>query len=164
MPRFIAATVVVLAATATLVGCTEEKEPEPQWTEESAYAAAEETYKSYFESSRFDATPGGAIQYVTGDLYEVQKASDERYAKHTIEVRGDTYIEEFVPQSFRTVGAEVAVEGYACINQETLELNVDDQGWVHPDQTDVYSVDLSFASVGNELKLANLELGGVERC
>lgn len=164
MPRFIAATVVLLAAATVLVGCGKEEEPEPQWTEESAYAAAEETYSSYFESSRFDAEPGEAIEYVTGDLYEVQKSSDERYAKHTFEVRGETFIQEFVPQSYRTVGSEIAVEAYACINQETLELNVDDQGWAHPNQTDVYSVDLSFTSVDDVLKIANLELGGASRC
>src|SRR5690606_31327400 len=109
MSRVFVALGTLAAIAAAVAGCASEKEPEPQWTEETAYAAAEETYERYFEGSRFDSATADAIDYVTGDLFEVQKSSDERYADHSIEVRGETYIESFKAQSFRTVGTEAVV-------------------------------------------------------
>lgn len=164
MSRFTAATGLVLLVTTALVGCTPAAEPEPEWTEESAYAAAEETYSSYFEASRFDSTDGGAISFVTGQLYDVQQKSDEKYAAHTIEVRGETYVMSFTPQSFRLVSNDAVVKAEACVNQETLELNVDGQGWMKPNQSEIYAVELTFVSVAGEMKISDLELGSSSQC
>src|SRR5690606_13429978 len=122
MSRFIAATGILLAVTAALVGCTGEEEPKPQWTEESAYAAAEETFRAFWALGVRSDSRDEEAKLVTGDMAEVYSEDYESALNgHDIEFRGDSIVVSFVTSEFREIGKQVAVEADACVDSSSLE-------------------------------------------
>lgn len=164
MPRFIAATVVILVAAATLVGCAEEKEPEPQWSEESAYAAAEETFKAYWAAGAIGSEKSEEKQYVTGDLLEHYEDQESDEDGKSIEMRGTSEIGDFVHDAFRTVGEAAVVEARVCIDDSDFEIKVDHGDWYSPRQDPIYTVTMRFTSVDDRMLLASLDESGSDVC
>lgn len=166
MPRFIAATVVLLAAATVLVGCTEEKEPEPQWTEESAYAAAEETFRAYWALGlQSEDARDEEAALVTGDMLEIYADDYESaFDGHEVEFRGDSSVAKFVTSSYREVGDEAAVEADACIEAIGLEVRIDGGEWHAPRAETEYSVNLAFSSVAGEMLISHMDESGEDVC
>ena len=164
MPRFIAATVVLLAAATSLVGCVKEEEPEPQWTEESAYAAAEETFRAYWAAGAIGGEKSEEKQYVTGDLLEHYEEQEADAEAKSIEARGTSEIGDFVHDEFRTVGETAVVEARVCIDDSNFEIKIDDGDWYSPRQDPIYTVTMRFTSVDDRMLLASLDESGDDEC
>ena len=162
MSRFIAATGILLAVTAALVGCTEEEEPKPQWTEESAYAAAEETFRAYWKVSLAGDRTTEAT-YVTGDMLEIYETNDDGQ-DITKEARGDASIQSFDGQEFRLVRDIAVVEALACIDASTYELRSEDGSWYQPREEPKYGVALRFSSVDSKMLVDDLKIDESATC
>lgn len=155
MPRIAPAIGTVVALAAALTACTAEPEPDPEWTEEAAYAEAEEVFRAYIAASDFESNDDESV-YVTGDLRELHDG-DDIFEGHDIQTRGESVLTEFKPTSFRRVGEEASVDAWACFDDSTFEMNVDGDGWKSPREDPIYAVELSFASVDGELLVSHLD-------
>lgn len=149
MPRFIAATVVLLAAATVLVGCVKEEEPEPQWTEESAYAAAEETFRA-FNLAVYDAEKP-TLPFVIGEMVDMEKEAERKSSSVGLEIRGDAEVYAFSGSEFRMVGDSAVVEATACVDATGIEVRTTSDDWRQPRDQPTYGVMLAFVSVDGEM-------------
>lgn len=152
-PALALGSLVVTAA--LLTACA--SEPEPEWTEEEAYAAAEETFRAYWGLG-LHAEKSESRPFVTESFYrDVVEAAPELKKDITIDVRGEPVIDTFTLTEFRYVGESAVLDAVACIDASTYELNVDDQGWQSPRDDTVYGVSVSFESSANKMLVAALD-------
>jgi len=162
MSRFIAATGILLAVTAALVGCTEEEDPEPQWTEESAYAAAEETFRAYWAAGEED--PEGRFAYLTPEMREIERRSDDELQGLDIELRGTSEIESSQFVEFREVGETTVVEMTACVDGNAVEVRQGDGSWRSPREDPTYQVEVQLEATGNQMLIADLTESEADQC
>ena len=132
-----------------LSACATEPEPEPAWTEEEAYAAAEETFRA-FSNAAYDLE-ASTLDYVTGDMVELERDAEQAAAAAQLEIRGEVEVLNFEPLSFDAVGDSVALSATACIDSSRVELKSEGEDWKQPRERPVYGVEVSFTSVRGEL-------------
>lgn len=130
-------------------------EPEPEWTEEEAYAAAEETFRGYW-GLELGATIEQRLPFVTGEMADEEQDSEGELADRGVEIRGESVIRSFDAAEFRTVGETTVVSATACIDGSDVEVNVDGQGWRQPREEPHYAVVIDFESVGEEMLISGL--------
>ncbi|GGO61029.1 hypothetical protein GCM10010910_07860 [Microbacterium nanhaiense] len=165
MSRFTAATGLVLLVTTALVGCTPAAEPEPEWTEESAYAAAEETFRAYWAAGAIGSDKSEEKQYITGDLLaHYERSPQDSGTEDSIEVRGESKLGSFVHDEYRVVGEAAVVEARVCVDDSDFQVNVDGNGWESPREDPIYTVSMRFMSVGGTMLLANLDESDDDVC
>ncbi|MGO1414505.1 MAG: hypothetical protein ACTH32_00370 [Microbacterium gubbeenense] len=163
MPRTALALGAIVALAFGLTACVAEPEPEPEWTEETAYAEAEEVFRAYHVASSFGSEQD-VTEFVGGDLLAHYAEGDSALEGLDIEARGESVVTTFTPGEYRTVGEEIAVEAVACIDDSTLELNIDGAGWATPREDPTYGVHLRFATQGESLVITNLVEGADDEC
>lgn len=149
MSRFTAATGLVLLVTTALVGCTPAAEPEPEWTEESAYAAAEETFRAFNHAVYDDEE--GTLEYVTGEMVTLEQEAEEKARTAGLVIRGNASILSFEASSFRRVGHEVVVMAAACVDASRIEVRTEAEDWRQPREKPVYGVRLTFTSADSKM-------------
>src|SRR5699024_8687473 len=147
MPRIAAAIGTVVALAAALTACAAEPDPDPEWTEEAAYAEAEEVFQAYIAASGFGPTSGGPKKDVTGEMKQVTADAVESRAMDPIESRGEAEIVSFDAHDFALVGDSVALDALACFDATTLEIRGADGEWQQPREEIRYGVEASFMSV-----------------
>ena len=180
MSRFIAATGILLAVTAALVGCTEEEEPNAghyeatrvseqpksmEWTKTQSYSEAEKTFRAYWALNQFDSDESEDLKYVTGELleyYESERTSP--YEGQVVQVRGQAIVSWFKADEFKFDGEQANLVAGACIDASTLEINVDGDGWKPPREDPKYGIELHFASVGDKMLVAGMSEASPNPC
>ncbi|NHI16731.1 hypothetical protein [Microbacterium excoecariae] len=151
--------IAALSAAVSLVllaGCAPEPEPEPAWTEEEAYAAAEETFRAYISESALSNTEGHPERYVTGALADQVEEWEERTSGVEIAARGESRVVTFEAVSFDVVERAVAVSAEACIDSSDVEVRDSDGKWTQTRPNGAYVVRVDFVSVGDAVQLAEL--------
>ena len=143
-----------------LSACATEPEPEPAWTEEEAYAAAEETFRAYIGIA--DPTDDDSARpYVTGDLAELHEGESSDELKN-MQVRGESVVlsfdavTTFEPSDFAAVGNAVSLSAVSCIDASTLQVKDPSGAWVEPRDETHYAVSMTFASVHGEVLIDSL--------
>lgn len=132
---------------AGLAGCA--TEPEPAWTEEEAYAAAEETFRG-FASAAYESEVS-TLGFVTGEMTGLELEAEEKAAEADLQIRGEVKVVHFEPLEFDMVSDSIAVQATACIDSSDVEIQLDGADWAQPRAEAVYGVEVSFASVGEDL-------------
>ncbi|WP_221584077.1 hypothetical protein [Microbacterium sp. G2-8] len=145
-----------------LAACASEAEPEPAWTEEEAFAAAEETFRAYWGSD-FDSDEE-RLQYLNKEMAQQAEESERALADIDIERRGESVVTSFEAATFRTVGATAVVEAVACVDGTEVEVNIDGEGWEAPREEPQYAVEISFEASGSRMVVADLTEAGGVRC
>lgn len=158
-PALALGSLVVTAA--LLTACA--SEPEPEWTEEEAYAAAEETFRAYWAADEFGGT-GDVSEFVTGDLAASYTEQPIDMGGREVEIRGESIIIEFHASEFRQVGDQFAVTAESCVDESSYELNVDDNGWFAPREDPIYGVEMAFVSTGGTMLLSSLRESEDDEC
>ncbi|WP_156888111.1 hypothetical protein [Microbacterium indicum] len=148
---------VFLALPLLLVGCAAEAEPEPAWTEEEAYAAAEEVFREFHDAwlSEEDGygSDGAYLEYLTGEL---RAAEEESLASGAPEIRGQSVITDLTTADFDLVGETATVNVTACQDDSDVRV-VDDEGAEEPVRADpVYEIDAVVTSVDGQMLIAEL--------
>ncbi|WP_156759407.1 hypothetical protein [Microbacterium karelineae] len=160
-----AASIAALAlAAVALTSCA--SEPEPEWTEEEAYAAAEETFRGYWSVDAFsddEEARAQTLEHITGDLRD-HYDGDSVLDGHDVQARGESIIREFETTEYRTVGDQIVVEATACIDDSAYELNIDGKGWKVPREDPIYGVELTFESVDSKILISHFDETELEGC
>ena len=145
-----------------LSACATEPEPDPAWTEEEAYAAAEETFRAYIGIA--DPTDDDSARpYVTGDLAELHEGESSDELKN-MQVRGESVVLSFDATDFRTVGEHATVSGHACVDNSSIEVNLDGEEWYQPREDPVFGLEMEFASVDGGMLLSHLDEMADDSC
>lgn len=155
MPRTALALGAIVALAFGLTACVAEPEAEPEWTEETAYAEAEEVFRAYIAAAGFEATNDDPMKYVTGTMKQVTAEAVESRDSNPIDSRGAAEIVSFEAQSFDSVGESVALDALACFDASTLEIRDTDGEWVQPRNEVRYGVEASFMTVHGALLIEN---------
>ncbi|MGI6877498.1 hypothetical protein [Microbacterium sp. gxy059] len=148
-----------LLASLVLVSCAAE-EPEPTWTEERAYAEAEEVYRAFHEAS-MERYAGGDdesyLQYLTPEMQDGERDGQEWLDENGLVMGGRTEILAFEPISYSETGESIAVSAEVCIDGSGLFVE-DAQGEVVTPREDSprYQVVVDFTSINSELLISEL--------
>ncbi len=143
--------IVVVALSA----CATEPDPELAWTEEEAYAAAEQTFRAYWALG-FDDSDTEPTRYLTGEMlahYDDTASSDN---PDEIEFKGEAAVTTFEPSDFASVGNAVSLSAVSCIDASTLQVKDPSGAWVEPRDETHYAVSMTFASAHGELLIDSL--------
>lgn len=155
MPRIALALGSLIVLSLGLTACVAEPEPEPEWTEETAYAKAEEVFRAYIAAAGFEATNDDPMKYVTGTMKQVTQDAVESQESNQIESRGAAEIVSFAAQGFDSVGESIALDALACFDATTLEIRDSNGDWVQPRDEVRYGVEASFMTVDGALLIEN---------
>lgn len=149
-PLALAAALLVAA----LAGCSPTPEPAPEPTsgfasEEEAFAAAEETYRSYVEAlNQVDLSDPETFEdvyaWTTGEANAGERRALSQMHADGWEVDGETLTVDFVGKSFNAK-VPTAVVATVCSNVEAVRVT-DAQGasMVPADRPDTYELEVSF--------------------
>ena len=145
MTRIVAVAGALLIAATALTGCTNTPEPaEPTWTQESAYAAAEETFRAFTEAAYDEDS--NTVDFVIGDMVALEREAAEMRESAALEIRGAVSTGSFSATNYRRVGDEVALDATACVDATEVEVRTRDHDWQQPREVPLYGVHISFAS------------------
>ena len=162
MSRILAAATLLLATTAGLAACTSEPEPEPQWTEESAYAAAEETFREYWAAGA--KSIDDRAKYLTESMQEVDRAGVQELEELGVRLRGASVVLSTERVDFREVGETTVVELIACIDGSNVEVQREDGSWSNPRSDTVYQVEAQLEATLETMLLADLTESVEDQC
>lgn len=162
MSRFTVATGMLVLATAALTSCTSAEEPEPTWTEESAYAAAEETFRAYWAAG----AEGSAARapYLNDEMKQVERDGENELADLEIETRGASTVESVQLTDFRLVDNVGVVELEACIDGVDVEVRQKQGEWRNPRADPIYGVVVRLESSGDMMVISDIGELEEDRC
>ncbi|WP_162621858.1 hypothetical protein [Microbacterium suaedae] len=147
-----------------LAACAGVSEPEPEWTEEEAYAAAEETFRGYWALD-LRAEKSEERPFVTAEFFrDIVEPASNLGEEIDIEVRGESLISSFDSSGFRIIGDTAVVEASACIDASSYEVNVGGEGWKAPREDPTYEVVMLFESVDGEMLVADFNEAVSDSC
>ncbi len=165
MSRVRAAALLAVAAVA-LSACGPAAEPTPTPTaafasEEEAFAAAEETYRAYIAASNAvdysDPESFASLETFTTGAYQ----SEEREGLSQMHAEGNSNVGDLKITWFRgvDVGADSTVTARTCNDVSETDLLDSNGDSIVPDSRPThYAIDLTFAVVGDELRIASSEV------
>ncbi len=159
MPRIAAAIGTVVALAAALTACAAEPDPDPEWTEEAAYAEAEEVFREYWSLDREEQN-----DLVTAEMLEANERGRKRIEELGAEVRGDSKIESLEFSGFRIVGTTAVVELNACIDGSDVEVSIDGGDWKQARDDTSYGVAAQLEAEGDRMLVADLSEPGADAC
>lgn len=162
MSRFTAATGLVLLVTTALVGCTPAAEPEPEWTEESAYAAAEETFRAYWAAGAEGSD--ARAKFLSGEMQDVERDGEKELDELGIDLRGESTIKSVRLADFRIVDDIGVVELQACIDGTDVEVRQDGGQWRNPRTDTIYGVDVQLESRKDLMIISDLNESKDDQC
>ena len=157
---------VVLVQGVTIFGitmCAPTPEPTPTpdavfSTEAEAFAAAEETYRAYFDAlNQVDVSDPKTFEplfaLTTGEAYESDRKTMSEYHARKWTKTGDVVVTSFSGTEFDPDSFSVAAT--ACLDVSgTLLTDSAGESVVPPERADTYSVDLGFDWTGSDLKIS----------
>lgn len=144
-PALALGSLVVTAA--LLTACA--SEPEPEWTEEEAYAAAEETFREFNDAVYDDGA--STLEFVTGEMTALEREGEERAKEDRLAIRGEAVVTRFEPESVDLLSSSAAVTASACIDSSNIEVRTGDDDWTSARDDAVYGVIVSFASADGRM-------------
>lgn len=153
MPRIAAAIGTVVALAAALTACAAEPEPDPEWSEEAAYAEAEEVFREYWDVSLEGEVPKALL---TPSMAAAEEDGRQELEDSGIEFRGKSEIETIERTGFRTVGESAVVTLRACIDASSFEMRTAESEWHQPRAEEKYGVETQLESRGAEMLVADL--------
>ncbi|MGO1256205.1 MAG: hypothetical protein ACTIJN_00880 [Microbacterium gubbeenense] len=159
MPRTALALGAIVALAFGLTACVAEPEPEPEWTEETAYAEAEEVFRAYWSLDTDEQA-----ELATPEMREVNEKGNARIKELGAEVRGKSVVQSLSFSGYRTVGDEVVVDLTACIDGSNVEVRIDDDDWKPAREDAVYGVVSQLESSDDDLLVAELSESGDAEC
>jgi len=159
MPRIAAALGTVVALAAALTACVSEPEPETEWTEEAAYAEAEEVFREYWNLDSEEQA-----DLVTAEMLEANERGRERIEELGVEARGDSKIESLEFTDFRIVGTTAVVGLKACIDGSDVEVSVDGGEWKPAREDTSYGVTAQLEAEDDQMLVADLNEPGSDAC
>lgn len=152
----------LVVTVALLTACA--SEPEPEWTEEEAYAAAEETFRAYWGASAFSGAESDPRPYLTGEMLEMYSDWSPKSEDYVIEIQGSAEIVDFKASDYVIVGDAVALDASACIDASTLKVKNDEGEWIRPRDDVRYAVVMSFHTVEGQMLIDEFDEGEATGC
>lgn len=149
-----------LLASLVLVSCAAE-EPEPTWTEERAYAEAEEVYRAFHEASMeiygSDVSPDRIRDLVTERMWEREVEGIEWLRENGLVFSGESRIVSFTSTSYERVGESIAIEAEACVDDSDLRITDGDGATTAPRDAGNYVVSIEFMTRDESILISRLE-------
>ncbi|MBB2976824.1 hypothetical protein FHX49_002410 [Microbacterium endophyticum] len=149
LPLLLATVVVVVGVS----GCAATPEPAEEttaeWTEAEAFAAAEETYRSYVDAlNQVDLSDPDTFEAVyawtTGDANTGERESLSKMHAEGWTVSGESKVLSFDPASFSS--SDMEVSGVVCLDISSIEVvNSSGEDQVDEDRLDVYPLNVKFS-------------------
>ena len=99
MPRTALALGAIVALAFGLTACVAEPEPEPEWTEETAYAEAEEVFRAYWDATFEAEVPDDLL---TEEMADEHAKGVTQIAESGLETRGQHRSSRCTYQAFDT--------------------------------------------------------------
>ncbi|MTE24776.1 hypothetical protein [Microbacterium sp. ZXX196] len=150
--------IAALSAAASLVllaGCAPEPEPEPAWTEEEAYAAAEETYREYNSLSLPYGENEDALDYLAPDLRADEEQTIRDISERNIRIEGESQIVNFQPIQFDRAGKSIAVLATVCHDDSGVYLVTEDGEKQGARDNPRYALEVEFATIEGDFSIVS---------
>ncbi|MBP2435833.1 hypothetical protein [Microbacterium amylolyticum] len=166
MRKILVASSSLVLASALLASCASE---EPQndapveWTEESAFAAAEETYRAFIEATM----PYGdelALEYLAGDFRAREAQAMQEYRERGIELSGESIVTSFDGVDFSLIGGSASVTAHACHDDSDTWIKLPDGEPESAREEPLYQAEIEFVSVDGELRITSMTERAEPKC
>lgn len=149
-------------AASTLCACTPAPAPSPTPTaafanEEEAFAAAEEVYRAYNDSSNEGS---GASDFLTGAALESDLEAQRYLKQNELSLHGDSVIVSFNGTDSTLGSPTIRITAQVCLDVSQSRV-LDAQGTdVTPEErADRWSLDITFVGTADELSISDSTAG-----
>ncbi|MGO3250261.1 MAG: hypothetical protein ACTIK8_01600, partial [Microbacterium gubbeenense] len=132
-----------------------------EWTEETAYAEAEEVFRAYWDATFEAEVPDDLL---TEEMADEHAKGVTQIAESGLETRGAASIVAVHLSGFRHVSETVVVDLEACIDGATFEVRTDGGDWMQPRDDPKYGVEAQLESRDGEMLVAGLTEPETSEC